>query len=89
MLEKIGQVKIQKKILIQIAYACTIHISQGLTLDSVAFDPSGIQKHDLVYTALSHVKNMESLYFLNPLTHKNFRVKQRVDIEMKCIPSNA
>jgi hypothetical protein len=70
-----------KNIPIQLACARTVHMSQGLTLDSVAFDPSGIRKHGLVFTTLSRVKNMESLYLLNPLTHKNFRVKQKFDIE--------
>jgi hypothetical protein len=37
---------------------------------------------------LVHVKNMESLYLLNPLTHENFRVKKKVDIEMKHLQSN-
>jgi hypothetical protein len=89
MIAKTGQVKIQKQFPIQLACARTMHRSQGLTLDSVAFDPTGIQKHGLVYTTLSHVKNIESLYFLNALTHENFRVKQKVDIEMQRLHSSA
>jgi ATP-dependent exoDNAse (exonuclease V) alpha subunit len=60
--------KIQKTISNQIACARTIHRSQGLTLDNVAFDPTGIRIHGLVYTTLSHVRNIESLYLSNPLT---------------------
>jgi hypothetical protein len=80
---KTGQVKIRKKFPIQLACARTIHISQGLTLDSVSFDPAGIQIHGLVYTALSRVRNIESLYLLSTLTKDNFKVKQKVDIEMQ------
>ena len=83
MIKKTGHVKIQKLFPIQLASARTIHRSQGLTLGNVSFYPSGIQKHGLVYTTLSRVKNIESLYLLNSLTHKKFRVKQKFDIEMQ------
>lgn len=40
---------------IQLAAARTIHRSQGLSLDDVAFDLFGVNKHGLVYTALSRI----------------------------------
>jgi exonuclease III len=83
------QLKIRKQFPIQLACARTIHRSQGLTLDNVAFDPTGIRIHGLVYTALSRVRNIESLYLLNPLTKNNFKVKQKVDIEMQRLRSSA
>ena len=67
-IEKTRHLKIRKQFPIQLACARTIHRSQGLTLDNVAFDPSGIRKHGLVYTTLSHVRNIQSLYLLNALT---------------------
>jgi exonuclease III len=75
--------KIRKQFPIKLACARTIHRSQGLTLDSVAFDPAGIRIHGLVYTALSRVRNIESLYLLNPLKMDNFKVKQKIDTEMQ------
>jgi len=65
-----------------------MHRSQGFTLDSFSFDPIGIQKHGFMYTTYSHVKNIESLYLLNALTHKKFRVKKKVDIEMQHLQSS-
>jgi exonuclease III len=82
---KIGQLKIRKQFPIKLACACTIHRSQGLTLDSVAFDPIGIQIHGLVYTTLTRVRSIDSLYFLSALTKDNFKVKHKVDIEMQCL----
>jgi hypothetical protein len=52
MIVKTGQVNIQKQFQIHLACARTIHKSQGLTLDNVAFNPNGIQKRGLVYTTV-------------------------------------
>jgi hypothetical protein len=87
--EKTSQLKIQKQIPIKLACACTFHRSQGLTLDSVVFDPIGIQIHGLVYTTLSRVISIESLYFLSTLTKYNFKVKHKVDIEMQRLRTSA
>ncbi len=38
---------------IQLTATRTIHQAQGLTLHRLTFDPSGITKHGLTYTALS------------------------------------
>jgi hypothetical protein len=81
--EKTGQLNIQKQFPIQLACARTIHRSQGLTLDSVSLDPTGIRIHGLVYIALSCVRNIDSLYLLSALTKDNFKVKHKVDTEMQ------
>ena len=52
-------------------------------MDRLAFDPTGIQVHGLVYTTLSCVRNIELLYLLNALTNNNFKVKQKVNCEMQ------
>ena len=38
---------------IQLAAARTIHRAQGLSLDDLVFNPCGVNKHGLAYTALS------------------------------------
>jgi exonuclease III len=81
--KNLTHLKIRKQFPIKLACARTIHRSQGLTLDRVAFDPAGIRIHGLVYTALSRVRNIESLYLLHPLKMDNFKVKQKIDIEMQ------
>jgi ATP-dependent exoDNAse (exonuclease V) alpha subunit len=80
---KMGQLKVPKRFPIKLACTCTVHRSQGLTLDSVAFDHAGIRIHGLVYTAMSRVKSIDSLYLLSALTKDNFKVKHKVDIEMQ------
>ena len=84
-LAKTGQLKIRKQFSIKLECARTIHRSQGLILDKVAFQPAGIRIHGLVYTTLSRVRSIESLYLLSPLTKDNFKVKHKVDIEMERI----
>jgi hypothetical protein len=44
---------------IQLAAIRTIHRSQGLTLDELAFDPTNVTKHGLTYIALSRVCTKE------------------------------
>jgi hypothetical protein len=86
---KTGLLKIRKQFLIKLACARTVHRSQGLTLDNVAFQPAGIRIHGLVYTTLSCVRSIDSLYLLSPLTKDNFKVKQEVDIEMERLRTTA
>jgi exonuclease III len=66
---------------VQLACARTIHRAQGLTLEKVAFDPKGVTRHGLVYTALSRVKTIECLYLVNKLEQKNFTVSSKVLVE--------
>jgi exonuclease III len=84
-----SHLKIRKQFPIKLASGRTTHRSQGLTLDNVAFDPTGIRIHGLVYTTLSRVRNIESLYLLNALKMDNFKVKQKIDIEMQRLRSTA
>ena len=86
---KKGQLKIRKQFSIKLACARTVHRSHGLRLDKVVFQPVGIQIHGLVYTTLSRVRSIESLYLLSPLTKDNFKVKQKVDIEMERLRTTA
>ena len=88
-IEKTRHLKIRKQFPIQLACARTIHRSQGLTLDNVAFNPSGIRKHGLVYTTLLRVRNIQSLYLLNALTQDNFRVKQKIASEKERLQKDA
>ncbi len=74
---------------IQIAITRTIHRAHGLTLDHLAFDPSGITKHGLTYTILSRVHSKKHLYLLSPLSNKNFQVDTLVQEEMHCLKTIA
>jgi hypothetical protein len=49
----------------QLVVAQTIHRSQGLTLDCLTFDMTGVTKHGLRYTTLSRVFSKKNcIYFL-------------------------
>lgn len=58
------------------AFACTIHKSQSLTLDSMMLDPDGLQHWSagLAYTALSRCTSLEGIGLSKPLEAKHIRV---------------
>lgn len=72
---------------LRLAYAITIHKSQGQTYETVKIDLSqGAFANGQVYVALSRCRNMKSLYLTVPLKLQDIRVSQEVKSYMKeCI----
>jgi hypothetical protein len=68
---------------IQLAATHTIHHSQGLILDYLAFDPIGVHHHGLAYTILSCVRKKENLFLFTPLIDANFKVDKCVSNKMQ------
>lgn len=57
-----------KQIPLRVAWAVTIHKSQGLTFDHLMIDASNSFAHGQVYVALSRCRTLEGLVLLRPLS---------------------
>ena len=47
-------------------------------MERLEFDPNGVTRHDLVYTALSRVRNIDCLYLVNKLMQKKIVISPKV-----------
>jgi hypothetical protein len=67
---------------IQLDAACTIHQTQGLSLDYLTFDPTNVYKHGLTYITFSRVKKKEFFYLLQLLLMNFFQIDPIIAMEM-------
>lgn len=63
---------------LKLAYAITIHKSQGQTYDSVNIDVSGIFAAGQLYVALSRCKTIEKTWLNAPITVKQMKISYAV-----------
>ena len=68
-----------RQIPLNLAWAVTIHTSQGKTLKKARLDTGdGLWESGHAYTALSRLKNMDGLVLTRPLTRGDFKTSQVV-----------
>lgn len=77
--------KIEQKVLgkyiqypLKLAWAITVHKSQGLTFDKVVINLSNFTPHGLAYVALSRCTNMNGLVLGTPIYRNYIKTDQRV-----------
>jgi ATP-dependent DNA helicase PIF1 len=64
---------------VKLAWAVTIHKSQGKTFDSAIIDfGRGTFAHGQAYVALSRVRSVEGIKLVKPLTKRDIQVDQRI-----------
>lgn len=69
---------------IRLAWAITVHKSQGQTYDSVVIDMGrGAFAHGQTYVALSRCKSLETLYLKRPLTYEDIIIDPAIINFMK------
>ena len=66
---------------LRLAWAVTIHKSQGKTFDKVVVDIGrGAFAHGQVYVALSRCRNIEGLLLQRPIQNRHIWSNQRIDL---------
>lgn len=81
--EENGKVRAQiSQLPLRLAWAITVHKSQGMNLDEAALDLSGVFEYGQGYVALSRIKRLSGLYILG-WNERAFQVHPEISIKDK------
>ena len=72
---------------LKLAYAITIHKSQGLTFDKVIIDAQAAFSSGQVYVALSRCRTLEGIILSTPISNKSIRLDFNINLFNKAISS--
>lgn len=73
---------------IKLAWAVTVHKSQGLQFDRVKIDVSDAFTFGQIYVALSRCKTYEGIYLLNRIPAHKIIADQKIDDFLKCVEND-
>ena len=76
-----------RQIPLKLAWAITIHKSQGLTFDRAVVDASSTFAHGQLYVALSRCRTLEGLVLGSPLSPRNVLVDETVSAFSRQLPA--
>jgi len=72
---------------ITLAWACTVHKVQGLTMDRIVIschlNKQRSFKYGEIYVAISRAKTLQGIYALGKIQHKHVRANPKVHEEMR------
>lgn len=77
-----------KQVPLKLAWAITIHKSQGLTFDKAIIDANAAFAHGQVYVALSRCRNLEGMVLRTPIDSRRLRTDQNIQQFMVNVESN-
>jgi len=77
-----------KQIPLKLAWAITIHKSQGLTFEKAIIDANSAFAHGQVYVALSRCRNLEGIVLRTPIDARRLRTDQSIQLFLDTVESN-
>ena len=77
-----------KQMPLKLAWAITIHKSQGLTFDKAIIDANAAFAHGQVYVALSRCRNLEGMVLRTPIDARRLKTDNSIQSFLQTVESN-